>query len=251
MYISYDIYVCMYLSFFLSTNACLGIFNSVWNVVLEFSSVFTWFPERGFSPGRENVWFPLCFPPVVVECVDADSLHLQFVAKMLVKWITLSVSREENSSGLFIGIVYFVSLNADCMPLILFFILCFFLVWSHFPVLLLFRFTSQSPLNITLFLIASSFRKNASQSCHRELHTLFCLFCALIYQKCFQYFHAYGGLSLAWRAGVCPFLLLVLLAQQFSQALLCTSTRLSPTTLRDGTAENRHFFLYLQVVGSL
>lgn len=66
-----------------------------------------------------------CFPPVVVECVDADSLQLQFVDKMLVKWIKFSVSREGNSSGLFIWIVYFVSLNADCMPLILFFILFF------------------------------------------------------------------------------------------------------------------------------
>ena len=125
MYISY-ISICMYVSFFLSTIACLGIFNSVWNVVLEFSSVFSWFPERAFSPGRANVWFPLCFPPVVVECVEADSLHLQFVDKTLVEWITLSVLREENSSGLFIGIVYFISLNADCMPLILFFILFFF-----------------------------------------------------------------------------------------------------------------------------
>ena len=99
-----------YVSFFLSTNACLGIFNSVWNVVWEFSSGFTWFPESGFSPGRANVWFPLCFPPVLVECVDADSLHLQFVDKMLVKWIKFSVSREGNSSdclfGLFILLVW-------------------------------------------------------------------------------------------------------------------------------------------------
>lgn len=73
-----------------------------------------------------------CFPPVLVACVDADSLQLQFVDKMLVKWIKFSVSREGNSSGLFIWIVYFVSLNADCMPLILFFIL-FFSIMITFP----------------------------------------------------------------------------------------------------------------------
>ena len=123
-----------------------------------------------------------------MECVDADSLHLQFVDKTLVEWITLSVSREENSSGLFIGIVYFISLNADCMPLILFFILFFFssvITFPHpasFPLYLPVSPKHHShPYNLIL-------QKECSQSCHRELHTLFCLFCALIYQKCFSVF---------------------------------------------------------------
>lgn len=186
-----------------------------------------WFPETAFAPG--SVWFPLsaALTSVAVVCI-ADNLH-SWDLWTAFWWDGLQLTYSKNRK---FSVCVFGYREKRSYALMLYFILFFSGSIIIFTSLLLFPLHFLSPKDAALFLVPSSFRNIASQSCHREPHTPvvspLCGHGWLILTS-FQYFHTHSGLSLSVRTS----------DQWLHRILLCSFSKFPPSPQPSAKPETR------------
>ena len=164
------------------------------------------------------------------------------------KWIMLSVSREENSSGLFIGVVYLVWMQTVCP--------WFYFLFSFFSIVITFPHPASFPLYLPVSPKHHSLPYNLilQKECLSVMspwapHTILSFLCSDLSEVFFSIFTLTVDFLLLEGQVYGHFFSYSLLLSSFPKPSSAPPPHLSSTTLRDSTAENRHFFLYL--TGSL